>query len=452
MLLGFSSRRVLPRSPGTNVSTVAACLAACTALVVPVHAREPGAPLDFKGRALVSIADADMLASAYVDGQLGPAEGRDTLSVIPLGAPARHLRAFEVEVSNSVAGPPSAVATTPDGRFAFVVETFRPRPDGGTTFKDLKPGSKLTVVDLRTLAAPRVVQTLDIGTRPLSVSVSPDGRALAVALHPADGRQLALISFRDGRLGAPVYVGMPGVPKELEAPHVEWHPSGPFLAVTVLGRNEVVFYRVEDEDSRVAPWGKPVQVGKYPMMGRFTPDGRFFLNVNLYWGEDVAGFWITAPRGDVSVIAFDAQPAGAQPQHSLVSRAPTGVSPEGIAISPDGRFVVTTNLERSYLPYTDPRITWYSSLTLLSLDSTTGAIVSHGESYYEGILPEAAAFDASSQYVAAVSFDHFEAARPGGSIDFWRIARDVTNNGPKLVKTTHSVPVTRGPHSMVLVR
>lgn len=439
------------RRRGIAVWSCAAVLTLAGALGREVQARETFAPMDFRGKALVVVSDADMLASAYVDGQLGPAEGRDALSVIPLGQEPRNLRASAVEVSNSVAGPPSSIAVSPDGRHAFAVETFSQRPPAGATFKDLKPGSRLTVVGLDDPASPRIAQTLDIGTRPTSVAVSPDGRTVAVTLHPLDGRQLALIPFADGRLGTPVYVGMPGVTKELETPHVEWHPSGKYLAVTVFGRNEVVFYRVEDGGARVTPWGKPVQVGKYPMMGRFTPDGRFFVNVNLYWGPDVTGFWITAPRGDVTVLAFDAEGTGGTPRHSLVSRAETGVSPEGMAISPDGRFVVTTNLERSYLPYADERITWYSSLTLLSLDPASGRITTNGESYYEGILPEAAVFDASSRHVAAVTFDHFDDSRPGGSVDFWRIADDHTTNGPRLVKTAHSVPVARGPHTIVLV-
>ena len=76
------------------------------------------APLAFKGRYLVSISDADMLASAYVDGRLGPREGRDALSVIPLRDHARELRAYETAASNSVAGPPTAVTVSPDGRYA----------------------------------------------------------------------------------------------------------------------------------------------------------------------------------------------------------------------------------------------------------------------------------------------------------------------------------------------
>jgi len=426
----------------------------CLPPAVPVLAQERSAPLDFQGRALVAVSDADMVASAYVDGLLGPVEGADALTVLPLGGDVRRAAPGAVVASNSVAGPPSAVAATADGRFAVVVETFAPRPGGGQRFADLTPGKKLTLFDISNPAAPRLVHSIDIGTRPTSVAISPDGALVAVALHPADGRQLALVPLRDGRLGEPVFVGMPGVAAEFEAPHVDWHPSGRFLAATVLGRNEVAFFEVDRSGARpsVRPWGKPVQVGKYPMMGRFTPDGRHFVNVNLYWGDDVEGYWITAPRGDVTVTRFDAGAEGPEPQHSLVSRAETGVSPEGMSISADGRRIVTTNLERSYLPYGDPRITWYSSLTLLSLDPGTGRVTSHGESFFDGVLPEAAVFDASGRYVAAVNFDHFDDRVPGGSIDFWRVVEDPTSNGPRLVRTQHSVSVARGPHSLVLVR
>jgi hypothetical protein len=56
----------------------------------------------FQGRYLVVLSDADMVASAYMDGRLGPREAglRDTLSVIPLTAGAAGLRPVEVPVSN----------------------------------------------------------------------------------------------------------------------------------------------------------------------------------------------------------------------------------------------------------------------------------------------------------------------------------------------------------------
>jgi DNA-binding beta-propeller fold protein YncE len=209
---------------------------------------------------------------------------------------------------------------------------------------------------------------------------------------------------------------------------------------------------LQSNNFELQPWGNAVQVEKFPFIARFTPDGRHVLVNNLFWGADVEGIWSEAPRGSVVSIRLE---AGAQsdgsPRHALVSRAMTGVSPEGLAISPNGQYVVTTNLERSFLPYSDDRITWFSSLSLITLDSQTGQLNRVADYPFEGILPEAAAFDASSQYLAVANYDHFDARIQGGSIDFWRIAADPLNPHPQLVKTSYSIPVTRGVHSMVLV-
>jgi hypothetical protein len=88
---------------------------------------------------------------------------------------------------------------------------------------------------------------------------------------------------------------------------------------------------------------------------------------------------------------------------------------------------------------------------LITLDSQTGQLNRVGDFSFDGILPEAAAFDASSQYLAVVNYDFFDDRTPGGSIDFWRITTDPLNPQPMLVQTRYSVPVTRGAHSMVLV-
>jgi DNA-binding beta-propeller fold protein YncE len=200
-------------------------------------------------------------------------------------------------------------------------------------------------------------------------------------------------------------------------------------------------------------WGNPVLVGKYPFKILFTQDGQYLMTTNLQWGADVRGFWAEAPRGAIAVVRFASQAEQPeQQQHFLVSVAETGVSPEGIAISPNGRLVATVNLERSYLPYNDSRITWFSSLTLMEFDPRTGHLETLGDFLYEGILPEALVFDRSGNYLAVANYDHFDDAQRGGSIDFWRvILNDGTHPAPRLVQTNHSVPVTRGVHSLVLV-
>ncbi|NJL22700.1 MAG: lactonase family protein [Leptolyngbyaceae cyanobacterium SM1_3_5] len=416
------------------------------------------APMTFQGRYLVSISDADMVASAYVDGLLGPREGEDALSVIPLGGRhVRDLRAYETEATNSVAGPPVAVAVTPDGRYAIVVETFRQRPDGdwqNQRFSDLQQGDRISVFDLSNPTRPTRVQDVTFGERPTSVSINREGSLIAVTFHPNGAgteTPLAIIPFQAGRLGQPTFPQVPNVSSGDELIHAEWHPTQDLLALVNSTAAEVSFARWTNQNT-LEPWGNVVEVEKAPFMARFTPDGRHVITNGLYWGADVEGRWNEAPRGSLLSIRLEAgTQADGSPRHALVSRSMTGVSPEGLAISPNGRYVVTTNLERSFLPYDDDRITWFSSLSLITLDPQTGQLNHVADYPYDGILPEAAAFDASSQYIAVANYDHFDDRIQGGSIDFWRIASDPLNPQPILVQTRYAVPVTRGAHSLVLV-
>lgn len=67
-----------------------AALAAGSALpTAAAEAPDRMGALAFEGRHIVSVSDADMVASAYVDGNLGPREGRDVLSVIRLAGDPR---------------------------------------------------------------------------------------------------------------------------------------------------------------------------------------------------------------------------------------------------------------------------------------------------------------------------------------------------------------------------
>jgi DNA-binding beta-propeller fold protein YncE len=422
-----------------------------------VLAQDAQAPYaDFRGRAIVSISDGDMKASAYVNGQLGPAVASDSLTVTQLTPNLARLTSVSIPVSNSVAGPPTAVALTRDGKWAFVTEAFAARPPGAERFGQLQIGSKLTAVDLSDLTAPKIAGAVDIGKRPEGVSVNPAGDLIAVALHPADGRQLAFAAFENGRFGAAQYVTPPTLATTARVSHIEWHPSGEFVALTLVDEAQVAFARVEKIDGKVklTEWGNRVLTSKYPYMGRFTPDGRHFLTSNLYWGPDVPGFWTEAVAGDVTTIRFAATPApvaGGEPQvrHFLVGRAGTGKDPEGIAISPSGRYVVTTNLETSYAPSSDRRITPYSSLSLLRLNPETGGLTHLDTLRYDGILPEAATFDASGRYLAVVTYDQFDPSESGansGALDFFRITED-----DKLVQLRRSQPLPRGPHSMGLI-
>ncbi len=414
--------------------------------------------LDFQGRYLVSVSDADMLASAYVDGQLGPREGRDALSVIPLQGDPRGWQAYEVFASNSVAGPPAAVEVSPDGRYAFVVETWTPRPDDDRdhTFGDLRHGNLVKVFDLADPTQPRLVQQLETLERPDAIRINAAGDILAVTYHPAGAgadTPLALYRFAEGRLGARVTPTIEGWQPGERLIEANWHPRDNVLALLESTGGATLRFARVTEALAVEVFGNAVDIERAPYRVEFAPDGRHVVINALYWGPDVAGTWIEAPRGSIVTVRMNAQGEGEPVRHAFVSRVPTGVSPEGLAVSPDGRWVATTNLERSYLPYEDSRITWFSSITLAALDQDTGILTHIGEFAYDGILPEAAVFDNTGEHLAVVTYDHFDDRRVGGSVDFWRIQADpLEPSNVQLVKTEHSVAVARGAHSIVIAR
>ncbi|NAS11866.1 hypothetical protein GTQ38_07635 [Flavobacteriaceae bacterium R33] len=413
--------------------------------------------MDFKGKALVSVSDADMVSSAYVDGKLGEADGKDAISLIPLNGNYKEWKSYETFATNSVAGPPCSVAVSPDGKYAFVVETFTPPSEGGTTFNDFSIGRLLSVFDVSDLKNPKLLETKDIGERPVGVSVSPNGEWLAIGYYSNGNQNLGLIPFENGKLGKVFTYSIPNVDPETAANEIDWHPSGKFLAAVMQNANQIAFIRVDfsSEEPAVEAHGNVVGTGKFPMKGDFTPDGSHYITTCLYWGPDVDGTWIEAPRGQLNSIRFDNQPQDGKVLHSNISTAEAGISPEGFSISHDGSLLVTTNLERSYLPYgindAEPRITWYSSLSLLSIDKETGKLNHLADHYFQGILPEAVVFDASDNYLAVAVFDSFDDAEKGGRIDFWRVVKQA-GEIPFLVNTNHSVPVARGAHSMVLIR
>ena len=153
-----------------------------------VFGRErPLAPsFDFKGRLLVALSDADMVASAYDNGNLGSVDGADALSVIRLGAPKRAMGTASLGVSNSVTGPPASVVVTPDGKYAIVIEVRGKRPltKAHPKLADLPVGQSLFVVDLSRPDRPRVTQRLKSFSQPYSVSINSQGSLVAVSFGP----------------------------------------------------------------------------------------------------------------------------------------------------------------------------------------------------------------------------------------------------------------------------
>lgn len=412
----------------------------------------------FEAKLLLALSDADMVPSAYVDGKLGPVAGADALNVLAFnGTQAAPATVKSLPLSNSVTGPPAAVTTTPDGRYAIAIETRGPRPASGADgqLSGLPLGRTITVVDLADPQKPRVVQQLAGPARAVSVSVSADGTLVALAVHPAgDGTTapLWLHRFAQGRLTGGAAVPIPGWKAGDELVQALFHPRRPLLALTNVTQNRVLLAEVQLTGAqwRLQAWGQAVPIASGTLLTCFSPDGRFF-----FANGSAAP---TAPnepaRGVVLSVRLDAQPAQpGGPVHAVVSRASTGAVPEGLAISPNGQVLVTTNLEHTYLPLGAVERSRYASLSLFAVDPATGTLTAAGDFPFDGMLPESVVFDRSSRRLAVANFGQLDDLGARGSIDFWRVVGAV--RGPErlqLVKTNYALPVQRGVHTLSIVR
>jgi DNA-binding beta-propeller fold protein YncE len=421
--------------------------------IAPIVAQSPA---QFAGRALLVASDADMVATAYADAKLDRVAGiEDTLTVVGLPLNATNPALAPIQVSNSVMSWPQIIAVSPNGQRAYVAEV-RSRPAESIQAFDnidqMPDGAKVTVVDLGNPLQPKAIESVNVGRNPEHLSISPDGKFLAVNLEDP-GRELLIIELQaDGRLGQRSYFPMSIDGSRQDNRAAIWHPSGQYLAMTQDKNRRVGFYQVNRQEGAIAvtPVGEPLTVGNHLSNARFTTDGRFLLVPDLKWST-----WSTQllsnllnPKGEMIAIRFEPE-SGQSPE--VVSRVEVGLSPEGFALSPDNSLIATVNLRRTFLPNRLPA--WrgkpYSSLSLVKFDRNSGQLTTVGTEYgFEGLLPEQATFDATGKSLAVAIYNYRQPSPKTGAIEFWNV---IAGNNPRLERTSTKIDVVRGAHNIVLV-
>lgn len=404
-----------------------------------------------QARYILALSDVDMVATAYVDGNLGTTvEQPDTLSIIPV--PFTDAPLTTIEASNSVFSPPAVMDVTPDG-IALVIETWQPRPQGATKLDELIPGQTLRGFDLSDPNNPQPIGAVAVNTQPQAIDISPDGSFAAIAgLDISEG--LTFVAIEGKRLGQPQKfpLNLPERP-DLQtdgATFVQWHPSGRFLAVNLVDRAQVAFYEVISTNGNVAdvrPYGSIVQVNKYPLTGCFTPDGKYYITSDLQWGADVPGFF-GVNRGTLTTIRVASPEEGSDRQNFAVAVAQGGSASETIAVSPDSQFLVTSNMRNTGLLESDPLYDPEASLNLYRLDSPSGILTKLGEWKYQATLPQGLVFDPSGDYLY-VGVNAYSDDNPlQGGVEVWQVLK---GDNPQLKRTNTIVRAPRGVHTLAAI-
>lgn len=274
---------------------------------------------------------------------------RDTVSVIDLrSAPPKVLA--ELEVPNSEVGPPMSVAVSPKEDLALVTSAMQIDPADST--KQI-PDDKLTVIDLSPLKAtltsrlrsavgaaasatspPKIVATLQAGKGASGVSINKAGTLALVANRSEGTVSVFTISGTTVTPAGKITVGKP----DSGPSSVVFTPDGKSALVTRDKDHRIVVLSVDG--SKVEATKREISAGLRPNAIDISAKGEVAVVANVGTGGGDAD--------TVSVIDLKADPPRVANTYTV------GQTPEGIKMSPDGKFVAVAVMNGSNKPASSP--------------------------------------------------------------------------------------------------
>jgi DNA-binding beta-propeller fold protein YncE len=342
-----------------------------------------------------------------VEGQLViHPEGEQSVSLIDISGKTPTLK-VTLPILNSIFGPPTNLAISPDETLALVAEAVKLNED---TSKFV-PSDLVHVVDLTT-NPPKEIGSITVGKQPSGIAIHPSGKMALVANRAETS--LSILGIQGKRVK---YAG--NVDTKDGVTHVVFTPDGKRALATKFTSNKVCMLEVDGMN--VTYTGRDLPVGINPYNADISPDGKLAIVVN------------TGARGrsdgnidTVTVIDMEAVPP------RVIDHVVVGDAPEGIAISPTGEIAVTGNLNGSDAPPDAPFYKPNGSITVLSIK---GKKVAKLQEFTLGPITEALAFSPDGKWLFVGNLNSQE-------VSVLKV------DGTKVTDTRKNIPLPGRPGSM----
>jgi DNA-binding beta-propeller fold protein YncE len=311
------------------------------------------------------------------DGQVNGPPGKDAVLVMDVSNPAKPRIRASLPLMNSLLGPPSNLQITPDGKLGLVASSVVNNQEGSTW--KTAPDDKLFVIDL-IANPPKLIDTVTVGKMPSGLSISKKGDLALVANRA--GKSVSVLSIQGTTVKA---VGE--VPVEQEAAAVVITPDGKRAFVCMNLVNKVGVLSI---DGTNVTYDKTLDIPSAfnPYNIDITPDGRYAVSSH------------TGARGINADAEVSIDTSGAHP-HVVDITAP-GTGAEGFAISPNGKWAVTPLIEGSGTKPDEWNHTKGGHAALMSVGP--GGKLTVVSKAPIGALPEGVAFSPNSEYVYIGNF------------------------------------------------
>jgi DNA-binding beta-propeller fold protein YncE len=277
------------------------------------------------------------------------------------------------DIPNSVVGPPSNIAITPDRQIALISNSLKADPLDATNWV---PESFVHVLDL-TANPPKIVGHARTGRQPSGLSITPNGR-LALVADRADGT-VSVLSIRDKGV-FPLRTVKVCEPQE-SVSDVAISPDGRLALASAQKGGYLSVLKIDGET--VSNTGQKLSAYGQPYRVVITPDGALALTAGQGYGNGI-------DRDAISVIDLTARPM------RTLEYIPVGAVPESIEISPDGKWLAAAVMNGSNLGPDNPNRSAHGVLVLLARRGKTFHVV---EELPVGRIPEGVAFTSDGKYL-----------------------------------------------------
>jgi DNA-binding beta-propeller fold protein YncE len=303
--------------------------------------------------------------------------GNDAVLIVDLAKPEDPKIVVSLPLENSIVGPPTNLAISPNGTIALVADSMTVADVDGA--RKMVPTDKLFVIDMKA-GPPKLVDTLTLGKQPSGLSFSPKGD-MALVCNRADGT-ISVLKIDGTHVTQTGTVAVsPGVS------HVVFTPDGKHALATKSPDNKLAVLDVDGDKVTYNKLDLPTY--PFPYNVDVTPDGKLAITA-----DNGAGGGSDGNMDAASVVDLE----GAHPH--VIAHLTVEDAPEGLAIAPNGKFAVVVNVNGSNAPSA-----WYyhktGSVTVLRINGKT---VTPIKTIQVGALPEAVMISPDSGYIYVGNF------------------------------------------------
>jgi DNA-binding beta-propeller fold protein YncE len=303
----------------------------------------------------------------------------DSISLLDFSVFPPRVQHF-MDIPNTVIGPPSNIAISPDGQRVIIANSLKLDP---TASSGWVPANKAHLMGLSEDGLKPMGQ-IQTGLQPSGASFTPDGRYALIA-NRAGGSITVLEwpTMPGGQMGQAVSRGEVEVcPPEESLSDVAIAPDGSLVLASMQQGGYLAELHLVD--GQLAPSGRKYSVYGQPYRVVISPDGRYGITAGAGSGD---------PLDPDALTLIDLKAS----TPVVVDHITLDPVTESLEISPDGKWIAAVCMAGSNLPPGDPHRSDHGSLVILKRDRKGFSV---SQRLPTGRIPEGVAFTADGRYIA----------------------------------------------------